>query len=217
MFAQFRIGLEKLKLAYLGGSHTGGTYRVFMNLRRGLSGIGVDLVLESAPEFPGADDDAGRLSAARAVVARLSSTDGVVANAFMSVPLMNVVRYLPPLLPRILVVHNITHATMQAARALRDHAHYTVGVSPRIRDDLVRRFGFDSGTTKCIFNAVDPDSVCDPLLPRPATRVLSLGRIEHASKGVLQLPKIFDHAAAECGNAYDSRRWPGQGKARGTL
>lgn len=125
--------------------------------------------------------------------------DAVLINVFMSPSMMNIGRYLPPSFPRIMIVHSITRATYQAARALRDYVHATVGVSRRIRDDLISSHGFAPSQTYAIFNAVDPVSIADPNSPRPRNAVLSLGRLEDASKGILQLPKIFDREAGGLG------------------
>jgi glycosyltransferase involved in cell wall biosynthesis len=95
-------------------------------------------------------------------------------------------------LPTLLVVHSISFATYQAARALRDYVHHTICVSPRIRDDLVQRYGFSATQASVIFNAV-PDELLKPSMADAERRfrVLSLGRIEHSSKGILDLPRIM--------------------------
>ncbi|NJL08640.1 MAG: glycosyltransferase family 4 protein [Methylacidiphilales bacterium] len=190
---------RKLKYLYLGGANVGGTYRVFLNLQRAVGQRGMDLQIETAADLVRAVSRREQIDAARALVGRLKDTDGVIVNVFMAPALMNVVRYLPPEFPRVMVVHTITHATYRAARALRDHVHATIGVSFRIRDDLVRRFGFDASRTHAVFNAVDPDSTADPNAPRPLNAVLSLGRLEDGSKGILQLPRIFDGEASRLG------------------
>ena len=123
---------------------------------------------------------------------RLGSYDMVIGNVFISVRLMNVLRFLPAMTPRVMIVHNITRATYLAARALRDHVQHTVAVSPRIREDLLQR-GFAPEATTTIFNAV-PDTLFQP--PTPAApngivRLLSLGRIEEQSKRVFLLPEIL--------------------------
>jgi glycosyltransferase involved in cell wall biosynthesis len=98
-----------------------------------------------------------------------------------------------------MIVHSISHATYQAARALRDYVHATIGVSPRIRDDLISRYAFKPSRTHAIFDAVDPKSIADPNSPRPLNAVLSLGRLENASKGILQLPQVYDRDIAKFG------------------
>jgi glycosyltransferase involved in cell wall biosynthesis len=185
-----------MNLIYLGGTNIGGTYRVFLTLQRGLRERGVNLVLESGTDLIAAADQKTIQCAAGQLIDRLARADGIIVNVFTSTALMNLVRYLPPSLPRVMVVHSITHATLQAARALRDYVHATIGVSPRIKNDLLYRFGFDQETTHSIFNALDPSSVADPSIPRSSTAVLSLGRLEEGSKGILQLPKIFDTVVA---------------------
>ena len=190
------------RISYLGGSGVGGTNRVFETLRDGLASHGYivelmnhDLAGCSTHQTGGvADSIFAEKKDAKTLVAALTDADAVIVNAFMSPRLMNVARYLPAELPRILIVHSVTFATYQAARALRGYVHHTVAVSPRIRSDLIKRYGFRPDRITTIFHGV-PDSFFEiPLERKPdgVARVLSLGRIEHASKGILDLPKIFD-------------------------
>ncbi|MDA4634298.1 hypothetical protein NZA98_24930, partial [Escherichia coli] len=97
---------------------------------------------------------------------------------------------------RIMIVHNITAGTYSAANAIKNHVHATVGVSDRIRSDLIRKLGFPADRTFAI-----PHAATAPTMrqfqrePNPADtlRVIFLGRIEDASKGVFWLPEIFAH------------------------
>lgn len=178
--------------AYLGSSQEGGTYRVFETLRDGLAtrGWAGEFVNESClPEWILEGSEKEILEALRD---RLGQYDVVIGNVFISVRLMNVLRFLPAAAPRILVVHNITRATYLAARALRDHVQHTVAVSPRIRGDLLR-MGFPASTTTTVFNAV-PDGLFQAPVAVAAggiVRLLSLGRIEEQSKRILLLPRIL--------------------------
>jgi glycosyltransferase involved in cell wall biosynthesis len=119
--------------------------------------------------------------------------DAVVANVLTEAVPTNAMRYLSPAVPRIVIVHNITPGTYAAARAIRDHVHATVAVSPRIRGDLVARHGFAADRVTVIPNGVDMARFL--ALPRPPmtkpVRLLSLGRVEDRSKGVLWLPDIL--------------------------
>lgn len=178
--------------AYLGTSQEGGTYRVFETLRDGLAerGWAGQFVNESC--LPAAALNGSEKEILEALRDHLGSYDMVIGNVFISVRLMNVLRFLPAKTPRIMIVHNITRATYLAARVLRDHVQHTVAVSPRIRDDLLQR-RFSPETTTTIFNAV-PDTLFQPPAPRApdeVVRLLSLGRIEEQSKRVFLLPEIL--------------------------
>src|SRR6185503_15610586 len=97
---------------------------------------------------PETDDEA---VLARALVEHLQARGyrAVFANVLMDRLEMNVVRYLDRSLRRFIVVHSITPATYAAARALRDYVDCAVGVSPRVRDDLVAR-GFPTDAAVAI-------------------------------------------------------------------
>lgn len=200
-----------MRLAYLGRPHAGGTYSLFRHLRDSLGPSGVDLrwlaagaSAHAAAAHPqwAADTAWGRIAGAADLDDRGQSLalleaverdgyDAVLVNVLTSRPEMNVARYLPVGRRRVMLVHNITPGTYAAARALRDHVHATVGVSRRIRRDLVRRHGFDRTRTFAIPNAIG----AIPAAPRPqhgdVLRLVFLGRVEHASKGVLLLPDIL--------------------------
>ena len=107
---------------------------------------------------------------------------------------MSAVRYLRTEMLRIMIVHNITPGTYAAARSIREHVHVTIGVSPRIRNDLVQRHGFSPDRCVAIPNAIAPSTLIK-VSPRPLStgrlRLLYLGRIEDAAKGVFWLPKIL--------------------------
>ncbi len=202
-----------MKLAYLCHPHAGGTYGVFRTLRTGLAPAGADLQwLAASPAAhaacadaawrghlelgvlagqPGADERAQGLALLQAVGD--GGFDGVLVNVLSSRAEMNVARYLPRRVKRIAIVHNITPGTYAAARALRAHVHATVGVSPRIRRDLTTRHGFDPARTICIPNAAGTVSAgCRAERPSRFLRLLYLGRIEDAAKGVLMLPRILE-------------------------
>ncbi|MGF6232005.1 glycosyltransferase involved in cell wall biosynthesis [Inquilinus ginsengisoli] len=201
-----------MKLAYFGFPHIGGTYSVFRHLRTGLAGAGIELrwlgcgpnahAAADSPMFrterdhgntvgrPDDDDHARMRAMVRAIE---DGFHGVFVNVLADPVQTNAVRYLDPRITRIMIVHNITPGTYAAARAIRDHVHATVGVSPRIKTDLVHRYGFDRGWTVAIPNGIDTAGLA---LARPersskSLRVLYLGRVEDQAKGVLWLPRIF--------------------------
>jgi glycosyltransferase involved in cell wall biosynthesis len=203
-----------MKIAYFVLPHIGGTYTVFRNLRSGLAPHGIELCwlgisYDGSGISPGLEREAafGTLVRAQAsddgkqVARRLEKAiieggfDGVVVNVLSDRVQTNVVRYLSAHILRLMVVHNITPGTYAAAQAIRHHVHATVCVSQRCRDDLVKRHRFAAERTFVIPNAVSTAAFPKGERPeRPAgegLRVLFLGRIEDASKGVMWLPDIL--------------------------
>lgn len=178
--------------AYLGSSQEGGTYRVFETLRDGLAARGWEGHFINESDLPPAVLDGPEAGILAALRDRLATYDAVIGNVFISVRLMNVLRFLPAGTPRIMVVHSITRATYLAARALRDHVQHCIAVSPRIRDDLLAR-GFAPERVTTIYNAVPDNLFQPPGAPSGdgIVRLLSLGRIEEASKRVFLIPEML--------------------------
>ena len=201
-----------MRLAYLCHPHIGGTYGVFRTLRLALAPTGVELRwlaagaeahrARAAPCWADdqahgavagpadADERAQSLALLQAVAEE--QFDGVLINVLTSRAEMNLARYLPAAMVRVMLVHNITPGTYAAARAIRDYVNATVGVSPRIRHDLVARHRFDPARTFAIPNAVDVAGASTRLPHDGALRLLYLGRVEDAAKGVFLLPRILD-------------------------
>ena len=202
-----------MRLAFLGGHPTiGGIFSVFRLLRSALSPSGVELrwlgtgpgahaalgspcwagEMEHGTVVGTPDGDERALGLALLDVIAQNRFDGVMVNVLTGRAEMNVTRYLPAGILRIMLVHNITPGTYAAARALRDHVHATVGVSPRIRIDLIARHRFDPRRTFIIPNAAGPVGGTgrrDQL--NGALRLAYLGRVEDAAKGVFLLPDIL--------------------------
>lgn len=202
-----------MKLAYFGFPHIGGTYSVFRHLHAGLAPAGIDLRwlghgpaahgAAVSPAFraerdrgavvgrPGDDDRAG----ARATIEAIEGGgfDGVFVNVCADRVQTNCVRYLSPRILRVMIVHNITPGTYAAARSIRDHVHATVGVSERIRADLVSHHGFDAGRTEVIPNGIEATGIVrgGHRGAGGPPRLLYLGRIEDQAKGVFWLPRIL--------------------------
>lgn len=201
-----------VKLAYFVKPHLGGTYTVFRQLRKGLRAHGIEV------EWMGLSHDAREAVAwtdtsengvllhtescstekqqAEAILAALHERgfDGVFVNVLADRVQMNLARYLPAHILRIMIVHNITPGTYAAARALRDHVHATVGVSQRCRRDLIVHHGFPVSRTFSIPNAMEVEGL--PARERHSEpgeplKVLYLGRVEDASKGVFWLSDIM--------------------------
>ncbi|MEO9339265.1 glycosyltransferase family 4 protein [Mesorhizobium sp. SB112] len=202
-----------MRFAYFCLPHIGGTYSVFKQLRKGLAPHGIDVtwlgagrteafsdpLWRSELELGTSIDPAGVLSQnelASALINALRSGgyDGVFVNVLADRVQTNLMRYLPEDLLRVMIVHNITPGTYAAACSIRDNVHATVGVSERCAQDLITRFGFASGQTVAIPNAVDVEAyehIERQPRERGKMRMVFLGRVEDASKGVFWLPKLL--------------------------
>lgn len=209
-----------MKFAFFVVPHLGGTYTVFTQLRAALAPRGISVVwigavrreaLENDPEWsptlefglpvsPTSGGDGAVQAKLMAEAIEAAGCDGVFINVLTDQVSTNLARYLPDKLMKIMIVHNMTPGTYAAARAVHGHVQAVVCVSRRIRDDLVSRFRFDPVRTVVIDNAVSfreaPVSTVRSRSPG-TLRVLFLGRIEDASKGVLWLPRILKYCAAD--------------------
>ena len=201
-----------MKFAYFVKPHAGGTYSLFRYLKLGLAAQGIDVQWMSvadgaisAPDLPTDLQMGGFVKApaaatekarAQALLSALvaGKYDGVFINVLADRLQMNIARYLPDNILRIMIVHNITPGTYAAARALRDNVHATVGVSERCTADLIQRFGFPAQRTFAINNAVDLGrlgNVERSHRRKVYLRLLFLGRVEDASKGIFWLPNVM--------------------------
>jgi glycosyltransferase involved in cell wall biosynthesis len=188
-----------MKWACFVAPHIGGTYTVYASLRQGFLGHGVELRWLGLGEAAGVVlSDEAQLGRAMVEHILARGYDGVLVNVLASRVQTNAIRHLPRHVRRIMIVHNITPATYAAAAAMRDWVDATVGVSRRIRDDLVGRLGFPANRTRWIDNAIDLVEYAglERASERPL-RLLSLGRIEDAAKGVLWLPGIMAGVAGQ--------------------
>jgi glycosyltransferase involved in cell wall biosynthesis len=223
-----------MKLAHFVVPHIGGTYSVHRSLRAGLAprgvavrwiglGAGAAAVLrDDCWAHERARGEAVALAAgtdrraARKLVEHLEREryDGVIIGALCGRLETNVLRHLPERLLRLLIVHNITPGTYLAARAVRDHVHAAVGVSPRIASDLIRSYGFDAARTHVVPNGLDLEPFMRAVRHEPAAplRVTFLGRLEDQSKGIFWLPRIvsmlddMDVRLTIAGDGPDRRR-----------
>lgn len=208
-----------MRFAFLVTPHLGGTYTVFASLRDGLRQHGITLRwvgLGPAATAVLRDDawarewshgeavdppNAGEGAQGRALVDHLvgHGYDGVFVNVLTGPVETNAVRYLPPHLRRIMIVHNITPGTYAAARAMLPFVHAAIGVSERITADLRGSAGIEPERIVAIPNAVDTHRFAAAARsPRTGPlRLLSLGRVEDLSKGVFWLPEILKRLAGE--------------------
>jgi glycosyltransferase involved in cell wall biosynthesis len=203
------------RVAFLQAPGIGGPYRIYRELRAGLHRFGTQVLwlavgpgpqaVMERPEWKQehqfgtvlAPDTLDEMSQAMTLLDHLERADydAVFINVLGDRVQTNIARYLDPHIRRIMIVHSVTVGTYAAARSIRDYVHATVGVSPRIGDDLVRQMKFPRSSTRVIANACDAtaftcsarESYEGPL------RLLSLGRLEDASKGILWLPRILGY------------------------
>ncbi|MGB4346450.1 MAG: glycosyltransferase family 4 protein [Burkholderiaceae bacterium] len=203
-----------MKFAYFGIPHTGGTYTVYHSLRVGLATQGITVkwlglgthaqAAYHDPQWKHERDHgvviAGQVDderkQAEALIRYLESADfdGVFVNVLAGRVETNAIRYLDPAIKRVMIVHSITPGTYAAARAVRDHVHATIGVSPRIRNDLIRSHGFKEACTHAIPNAIDLKAFNGARVERQNAkqlRLLFLGRVVDTDKGVFWLPQIM--------------------------
>jgi glycosyltransferase involved in cell wall biosynthesis len=204
---------ETRTIAYFGRPHLGGTYSVYRQLRDGLHksgwsvrwvGLGQDAGKLNVPDLWASEWACGEVVApgcadereqAQAFLEHLETTgyDAVIANVLANRVQTNALRYLDRRIGRLMIVHSTSPGTYAAASSIRDHVHAIVGVSPRIRDDLVLRRGFPRAHTHAIATAFNAP-LFDGLERRPHTgpiRLLSLGRLENDSKGLFWIPSIL--------------------------
>jgi glycosyltransferase involved in cell wall biosynthesis len=197
------------KWAFLGViPHTGGTWTVFENLRAGLAQHGIELrwVVAGQRAFNGlhggpvgnagevvAMDERDERKIAQQLATHLQTKyDGTIVNVLCDRLCINVIQYLPASFRRLMLVHNITVGTYKAARSIRDYVHGSIGVSQRITDDLIQKYGFNPAHTFTIHNAVPVERFdTKPSRQSRRLRILVLSRIENQSKGSFHIPRIL--------------------------
>jgi glycosyltransferase involved in cell wall biosynthesis len=202
-----------MRIAYFDFPHLGGTFQVFRLLRSGLRPYGVTVQwvgvgegahqrltepcwsAEMAHGFVVGARNGSSDAWARQLVRSIEAArfDAVVINVLADTVQMNLARYLPSQILRILIVHCGTPGSYGAARAVRDYVHATVAISPRIQEDLVFHHGFMPERVVTIPHGIEPReapafSECQPEAP---LRILYLGRIDDQAKGALWLPRIL--------------------------
>jgi glycosyltransferase involved in cell wall biosynthesis len=204
-----------MKIAYFGIPHLGGTYTVYRALRDGIGPLGVEVRwLGVGPQALKAVSDplwAGELACGTVVGAeakdeqeqaaavirhvREAGYDALLISAACGRVEGNIARYLEPEIRRLMLVHSITVGTYAGARVFRDHVHAAICVSPRIRADLVSKYGFSGERTHVVPSAIDIELFART--PRATEqdgplRLISLGRLADIDKGIYWLPAIMD-------------------------
>ena len=205
-----------LNVTYLCVPPLGGLRTFYTNLRKGLSSHSIELFWlacgksESAlatQQLTGeashgcivAPDSDDPVTRARALIEYIHDRQirVVLLNSVANPVTTGIAFHLPREIRRILIVHSITPMTYRTARALREYVHATVCPSPRMRADLVRHHGFDRCWTPCVAHGVDTatfDEIQRPERDGGPLRLLFLGRVEDAAKGVFWLPAILERA-----------------------
>jgi glycosyltransferase involved in cell wall biosynthesis len=205
-------GGKTMKAAYFGSPTPYGLFSLYRNLRAELEPQGIQLrwigngeygaktynnpIWESERkhgEVVGSDltniEDIGK-----AIVRHLSEQryDAIFINAPQEFIEMNVARYLPSSILRVLLIGMMGSGTYRLCRGIRDYVHATVALCPRTQNDLVKGFGFDPDR---ISIAGEIDLAPYRNLPlRPASdhlRAIYFGRISDSQKGIFNLPRIF--------------------------
>ena len=152
-----------MKAAYLAAPTPYGLFTLYRNLRAGLEGQGIELrwVGHGQQGVNASKDPAWESERARGEVVGPDLTnkddlgkalvrhlverhyDAVFINLPQEHFEMNVVRYLPGSIVRIMLVGAMGGGVYRLCRSIRQYVHATVGLCPRTRDDLVKDFGFD--------------------------------------------------------------------------
>lgn len=216
------------KFAFFGRPYMGGINSVFHMLKAGLAPAGIQLsrvgiAIEGKPVH--GDPEGVYISpdglSEREISARLFRTivdggfDGVFINVMVDRVTANMARFLPDDMMKLMIVHGISSGTYVWSRAVRDHVHHTIAISPRISEDLAGRHGFDPARVSTIPHAVDApfhatgrvDGAGGPL------RVIHAGRLADHDKGCLWIPDIL----AAAGGRPFSLTIAGEGRARAEL
>lgn len=205
-----------MRVGYLGFPDTSGPYSLFQVLRPALRQLDIELRwfgTISDPhreydrdewkdenqygEYVGKESD-NEQTLAKKLVEYLNSIkfEAILVNVLSTRLPLNVCRYISNRTARVMVVHSTSRGTYLAANAFRDFVEATVCVSPRIKEDLIRKYAFTSEALFQIPNAYQhhydtaPSTEGKRLGNRPI-RILSLGRIDDSSKGVLWIPEIL--------------------------
>ena len=209
-----------MKIAYFSAPSPYGLYSVFRALRAGLLPHGIEARWISLPQaiYPGVSDEMWALEAphgellpsdakstaaqqGRAMIRHILDRkyDAVVVNPPQRDVEMNVVRYLPPSVLRLMIVHTIAPGNYTFCRGIRDHVHAAVCISPRQRDDLTRGHGFSPERTHVIPTGVDMARFRESVRPprTPTLRLLSFGRIDDSTKSVFSFVPLMQRLADE--------------------
>ena len=200
------------KIAYICEPQVGGTYTSFRQVRERLLPKGIDY--RCVPPFDkqeflstrfakdeGVDfidfPDKDPAAMARRLVRHLQEAQ---FSGMVVLPgCYPFVSGLPPYLPREIrclarMPHNARGVYVPTA-LMADHYNRVIAVSPRLKSDLVSKYGVASAKVEVIGNGVDTDRLF-PGAGASGHRAVFVGRIEDVQKNVFLLPKILARALA---------------------
>lgn len=199
-----------LKVAYICEPQTGGTYTSFRQVRERLLSRGVDY--RCVPPFDKSAFQSSRFAGddgvdfidlpagdpaemARCLVRHLQTQH---YSAMVILPgCYPFVSSLPPYLPReIRCIARMPHnarGVYGPTALMADHYNRVIAVSPRLKSDLVSKYGVPAAKIEVIGNGVDVDRLF-PGTETSRNRAVFMGRIEDVQKNVFLLPKILRQA-----------------------
>lgn len=207
-----------MKIAYICEPQTGGTYISFRQVRKQLLPLGIDY--RCVPPLNGTafaqtrfahDEGVDFIEYPKnepsAMARRL--LDHLQAEHFSAVVILPGcypwVSSLPPYLPRAIrclarMPHNARGVYWPTA-LMADHFNRIIAVGPRLKSDLVLKYGVEAAKVDVIANGVDVERFRpgDGASPRQAVYV---GRIEDVQKNVFLLPKILARAMTHDSEAH---------------
>ncbi|MGA3067877.1 MAG: glycosyltransferase family 4 protein [Tepidisphaeraceae bacterium] len=207
-----------MKVGYLGSPGPYGHFTLFRNVRAGLTAQGQPIrwIANGRWAAETMRDPAWESEAANGEVVGGDSTDmdtlgkalvrhiidqkyeAILFNFPQNISEMNVARYLPESILRVLVVGMMGSGTYRLCRGVRDYVHATVALAPRIRDDLVGHFDFDAARTSvCGGIDLEPFRNLPERQAAKSLRLVYFGRITEGQKGIFNLPLILQRVLDE--------------------
>ncbi|HMO50432.1 MAG TPA: glycosyltransferase family 4 protein [Kiritimatiellia bacterium] len=200
-----------MKIAYFCEPQVGGTFSFFTRIRPALSAKGIDfrcIPPITAERFAGSrfegiegvdyvtfpEDDLPR--ATRILIDHLSRKD---YQAIMVLPgcdlvATNLVRYLPHSIRTTARIPMITRGTYAPTASLAGHLDAIFGVSDRVKDDLISRYGVSAEKITVVYNGVGVSAhqAVQPINDSNEDfHLVYTGRLSDLDKGILLLPDIL--------------------------
>jgi len=207
-----------LKIAYICEPQMGGTYTSFRQVREGLISKGIDYrcippldggAFQSSRfakdegvdflDFP----DSNPAAMARRLVSHLQEQE---YRAVVILPgCYPFVSSLPPYLPHeIRCIARMPHnarGVYWPTSVMADYFNRVIAVGPRLKSDLVCRYGVSEAKVEVLGNGVDIER-CHPGEEASAHHAVYVGRIEDVQKNVFLLPRILSRALTHDADAF---------------
>lgn len=208
----------RYRIAYGSVPKDGGTFTFYRNLRPALLAHGIELSCVTVGRQEAAlveasylDDGCVLLAANTSGIrdqamafARWCEQQGIdIVIAVNSVAILSALPHLPAHVRVVARCANAFDEGYRVTLAGRERLSRIVALTPRLRDDLVQRYGVPPETITLIPNGIDPapydalessreavDRAAAAIAPQPL-QLGFLGRLEHGQKGVLDLPPIL--------------------------